>query len=287
MTTVTATKKTTGTDLTGARLTFPHLMLSEWIKMRSIRSTVWCYLVIFVLNIAISVLASLGVNPTGQHLTGDAANSAVVQFNTANVTITGLVAAVLGVLIISGEYGTGMIRSTFAADPRRYGAVGAKALVLAVTTFVISGVSAGIGVLGSGPIMSSNNVDVNLGDADVLKPLLGAELYVAMITLLAFGIGLLIRVSAGGVAIAVGLLFVVPILLQVIAALTHQNWITNITQFLPSQAGGQLYAYQAGTASGGDNGIISLNAWQGFAVLAAEVVAVGAVAVILLKRRDA
>jgi len=191
------------------------------------------------------------------------------------------------VLIISGEYGTGMIRSTFAADPRRYGAVGAKAFVLALTTLVISGISAGIGVLGSAPIMSSHNVDVNLGDADVLKPLLGAELYVAMITLLAFGIGLLIRVSAGGVAIALGLLFVVPILLQVIAALTHQDWITNITQFLPSQAGGQLYAYQAGTASGGDNGIISLNAWQGFAVLAAEVVAVGAVAVILLKRRDA
>lgn len=286
MTTVTAPKEATGTDLTGARLTFPHLMRSEWIKLRSIRSTVWCYLILFVLNIAMSVLPALAVNPKGQHLSGDAANGTVVLINTINVNLTALVAAVLGVLIISGEYGTGMIRSTFAADPRRYGAVAAKALVLAVTTFVISAISVGIGVLASAPILSSNNVDVNLGDSDVFLPILGALLYVAMITLLAFGIGLLIRSSAGGITITLGLLLVVPTILTAIAALTHQNWVADIGEFLPSKAGGQLYAFQAGTQTGGNDGVITLTAWQGFAVLAAEIVAVGAAAVILLKRRD-
>jgi len=206
--------------------------------------------------------------------------------NTINVNLTALVAAVLGVLILSGEYGTGMIRSTFAADPRRYGAVAAKALVLAVTTFVVSAISVGIGVLASAPILSANNVDVHLGDSDVFLPILGALLYVAMITLLAFGIGLLIRASAGGITITLGLLLVVPTILTAIAALTNQNWVADIARFLPSQAGGRLYAFQAGSQPGGNDGVISLSAWQGFGVLAAEVVAVGAVAVVLLKRRD-
>lgn len=286
MTTATATKGPTSTDLTGARLTFPHLIGSEWIKLRSIRSTVWCYAILFVLNIAMSVLPALAVNPKHQHLTGDAANGTLVLVNTINVNLTALVAAVLGVLIISGEYGTGMIRSTFSADPRRYGAVAAKALVLAVTTFVISAISVGIGVLASAPILSSNNVDVNLGDSDVLLPILGALLYVAMITLLAFGVGLLIRSSAGGIAITLGLLLVVPTILTAIGALTSQNWVTDIAQFLPSQAGGRLYAFQAGNHSGRGDGVISLTAWQGFGVLAAEVVGVGAAAMVLLKRRD-
>jgi len=287
MTTATATEeRTVGTDLVGAELSFPHLIRSEWIKLRSIRSTVWCYLILFVLNIAMSVLPALAVNPHHQRLAGDAANGTVVLINTINVNLTALVAAVLGVLIISGEYGTGMIRSTFAADPRRYGAIGAKALVLAVTTFVISAISVGIGVLVSAPILSSKNIDVHLVDPDVFLPILGALVYVAMITLLAFGIGLLIRASAGGITIALGLLLVVPTILSAIAALTHQNWVADIGQFLPSQAGGQMYAYQAGAHVDSADGVINLNAWQGFGVLAAEVIVIGAAAVILLKRRD-
>ena len=111
-------------------------------------------------------------------------------------------------------------------------------------------------------------------------------MYVTMITLLAFGIGLLIRASAGGIAIALGLLLVVPTILSGIAALTHQNWVADIVQFLPSQAGGRMYAFQAGAHAGMINGVVNLNAWQGFGVLAAEVIMVGAAAVILLKRRD-
>lgn len=96
-----------------------------------------------------------------------------------------------------------------------------------------------------------------------------------MITLLAFGIGLLIRASAGGIAITLGLLLVVPTILSAIAELTHQTWVADIGQFLPSRAGGQLYAYQAGNQPAGAGGAITLNAWQGFSVLAAEVIAVG------------
>lgn len=287
MTALTRTEDTVRTDLAGARLTFPHLVRSEWIKQRSIRSTLWCYLVIFVLNIAMSVLPALAANPNGRHLTGDMANRTVVMINTINVNLTALVAAVLGVLIISGEYGTGMIRSTFAADPRRYGAVGAKALVLAATTLVVSAVSVWLGALGSAPILSSHNIDVHLNNPDVFWPILGALLYVTMITLLAFGIGLLIRASAGGIAITLGLLLVVPTILSAIAELTHQTWVADIGQFLPSRAGGQLYAYQAGNQPAGAGGAITLNAWQGFSVLAAEVIAVGIAAMTLLKRRDA
>lgn len=287
MTTLTRTEDTTRADLVEARLTFPRLVRSEWIKLRSLRSTVWCYVILFVLNIAMSVLPALAANPQRRHLTGDAANSMVVLINTINVNLTALVAAVLGVLIISGEYGTGMIRSTFAADPRRYGAVAAKALILAASTLAVSAVSVWIGVLASAPILSSQNIDVNLGNPDVFLPILGALVYVAMITLLAFGIGLLIRASAGGITIALGLLLVVPTILTAVAALTHQTWVANIVQFLPSHAGGQLYAYQGGSQAADQGDTITLTAWQGFSVLAAEVIAVGVTAVILLKRRDA
>lgn len=287
MTTLTRTQKPIRADLAGAHLTFPHLVRSEWIKLRSLRSTVWCYVILFVLNIAMSVLPAFAANPQDRHLTGDAANSMVVLINTINVNLTALVAAVLGVLIISGEYGTGMIRSTFAADPRRYGAVAAKALVLTASTLAVSAVSVWIGALASAPILSSQNIDVNLGDPDVFLPILGALVYVAMITLLAFGIGLLIRASAGGITIALGLLLVVPTILTAVAALTHQTWVANIVQFLPSHAGAQLYAYRGGGPARDTGDMITLNTWQGFSVLAAEVIAVGAAAVILLKRRDA
>lgn len=288
MTTATATQ---APAFAGARVTFPRLVRSEWIKLRSIRSTSWCFAVLFVLSIAMSVLPALAVNRNGQPMTGAAADGTVVLINTISIHLTALVVGVLGVLIISGEYGTGQIRSTFIADPRRLGAIFAKALVLVAATFVISAASVWIGALASAPILSSHNIDVNLGHAAVYMPILGGSVYVALVALLAFGIGTLIRASAGGIAITLGLLLVVPGILAAIAALTNAQWLSDLTQFLPSQAGGQLFVYDGstpgGAQSGGGSTGLQLNGWQGFGVLAAEVVAVGIAALALVKRRDA
>jgi len=289
-------------DLAGARVTFPRLVRAEWIKLRSIRSTVWCYLVLFVLSILMSVLPALVVNRSGTAVTGVDADSTVATINTISIHLTALVVAVLGVLIVSGEYGTGQIRSTFIADPRRLGATFAKALVLATTTFVISAASVWIGAFASAPILSSRHIDVNLGHSAVFLPILGGSVYVTLVALLAFGIGTLVRATAGGIAITLGLLLVVPGILSAIGVLTHTQWLLDVNQFLPSQAGAQLFAFSGdahgvvvhaggGAAAGGPADLtspnIQLDGWQGFWVLLGEVVAVGIVAFTLTKRRDA
>jgi ABC-2 type transport system permease protein len=289
-------------DLNGIRLTFPRLIRSEWIKLRSIRSTVWCFAILFVLNIGFPILiASVGdfggaANP---HLSGDTAGTIAVTVITLGVNFTSLVVAVLGVLIISGEYATGMVRGTFTADPRRAGAFLAKALVLAIATFVVSAASTWIAALAVHPILANKNVDFSLGDWKVFLPVLGSSVYVVLIALLAFGIGSLVRATAAGVAITLGILLVAPLILNILTALlSGTHWPADVNTFLPASAGSQLFAYYSDTSAAAVNGsaaaqggatasTITLNGWQGFGVLGGETLAVGIAAYILLKRRDA
>ncbi|MDP4332529.1 ABC transporter permease [Curtobacterium sp. A7_M15] len=266
-------------------LGFGRLVRSEWIKLRSIRSTIWCLAILVVVTIAMAVLIGNALDvgtPVGQ----DSANGTLVTINTASVSLTALVVAVLGVLIITGEYGTGQVRSTFTADPRRTGVILAKASVLAVTTFVVSAVSIWIGVFASAALQAGKGVNADLADPAVFLPLLGASVYVTLLALLAYGIGLLVRSSAGGIAITLGLLLVLPIVLSLIANVLQAQWLLDVTKFLPDQAGAQLYTYSAGDAGGAPQDGIVLNGWGGFGVLAAEVVVVGALALSVARRRD-
>lgn len=301
MTTATATgpAHTPHTDLAGIRLSFPRLVRSEWIKLRSIRSTVWCFALLFLLNIGFPLLvASVGSfgGTQNPHISGDAAGAIAVQVITLGVNFTSLIVGVLGVLIISGEYATGMIRGTFTADPGRLGAVFAKALVLATTAFVVSAVSTWVAALVVHPILSGKGVDFDLGDGKVFLPLLGSSVYVTLVALLAFGVGMLVRTTAGGIAITLGVLLVAPIILGIVGRLVDASWPADINTFLPSNAGGQLFAFTSsasGTAEGGGSGVansasdVTLNGWGGLGVMAAEVAAVGIAALALIKRRDA
>ena len=267
-------------------LSFPRLVRSEWIKLRSIRSTVWCYAILVVLTIAMAVLIGTFVNQDGAAMPTDAANATTVSVNTASVSITALVVGVLGVLIITGEYGTGQVRSTFTADPGRIGVILAKAFVLALATFVVSVVSTWIGVLIATPLQAANGIRPDLADPAVFLPILGSSVYVTLLALLAYGIGLLVRSSAGGIAITLGILLVLPVILSIFAGLTGAQWIADAGRFLPSDAGGQLFTYASPAAETGATTGLVLNGWGGFAVLAAEVVAVGAAAIAVARARD-
>ncbi|SDQ43245.1 ABC-2 type transport system permease protein [Curtobacterium sp. UNCCL20] len=267
----------------GIGLSFPRLVRSEWIKFRSIRSTVWCLAILVVVTIAMAVLIGSALEPGGP-LTTDAANGTLVTINTASVSLTALVVAVLGVLIITGEYGTGQVRSTFTADPGRTGVVLAKAAVLALTTFVVSAVAIWIGVFASAALQSGKGLHADLADPSVFMPLLGASVYVMLLALLAYGIGLLVRSSAGGIAITLGILLVLPVILSLIAGVIDAQWILDLTRFLPAQAGAQLYTFSSGAGTG-QTGVV-LNGWGGFGVLLAEVVVVGALALTVARRRD-
>lgn len=268
------------------RLSFPHLVRSEWIKLRSIRSTFWCYAILVVVTIGMAALVGANTNSGGQDLPTDIANGTFVNANTVGVLLSSLVVGVLGVLIITGEYGTGQVRSTFTADPRRTGVILAKATVLAVTTFVVSAVATWIGVLISLPLLAGNGVEPEIGDPSVFMPILGSSVFLTLLALLAYGIGLLVRSSAGGIAITLGILLVLPVVLGLMAGLMKVDWPMDIMSFLPDSAGGQLYAYSYDGASTVANSGIKLNGWGGFGVLAAEVLVIGGLALTLARRRD-
>ncbi|MEO6116484.1 MAG: ABC transporter permease [Pseudolysinimonas sp.] len=285
-------------------LTFGGVLRSEWIKLRTLRSTLWCYVIIVILTIGLGLLiaSALPVPKAGTPVaTHDVQQSTWVTVSTLGIAFAQLVSAVLGALVITGEYGTGMIRSTFAAVPKRLPAVAAKALVFAVTTFVVALVGLVITAVVTAPLLPGKGITADFSDGKVWLALVGGAGYVALIGLLAFGIGLIIRSSAAGIAAALGLVLVVPTILQVVASVTRADWPANIAAFLPSSAGGKLYAYQgaaseslapsrpggAASAAASAANTITLDSWQALLVLLGWVVVAFVVGAILVKRRDA
>lgn len=278
----------------GSGVTFARVVRSEWIKLRTLRSTVWSFAIIVVLSVLIGLLfASVYDVSFGPAQDQAGQNTIALAAVTGGVSLTQLVAAVLGVLIISGEYTTGMIRSTLAAVPRRLPALWAKALVLAVCTFVIGLVASAVTLLITVPILAGKGIEPQLLDGDFVRSVLGTAAYLALIALLAYGLGVILRSSAGGIAAAAGLIFLVPTVLSIVAAVSGTAWLSNAAAFLPSNAGARMYAYNAGepdpfAAAGADlSEVITLDAGQGALVLVAWVAVLLGVGAVLLKRRDA
>ncbi|MEO8907771.1 MAG: ABC transporter permease subunit [Microbacteriaceae bacterium] len=280
-------------SLAGIRLRFGGIVRSEWIKLRSLRSTVWCYGLIVLLTIGFGVLLALTFSHTGASLSADQSNAILVQVATLGVNFTQLIVAVLGALVITGEYSTGMIRSTFTAVPGRIGAYIGKAVVLAVSTFVIGLISIVATAVVALPLLSGKGVSANVFDWAVLLPMIGGAGYLTLIALLAFTFGTIVRSSAGAIATILGLLLVVPTILQIIAGITRAVWIQNVAAFLPSVAGGKIFAYQDAVAGVPTEttpktaGLIDLTSWEGLVVTVAWVLVFGVIAAVLVKRRDA
>lgn len=278
----------------GSGVSFPRVVRSEWIKLRTLRSTVWSFAIIVVLTVLIGLLfASVYDSSFGPVQDQAGQNTIALAAVTGGVSLTQLVAAVLGVLIISGEYATGMIRSTLAAVPKRLPALWAKALVLAVCTFVVGLVAAAVTLLITLPILAGKGIEPQLLDGDLVRSILGTAAYLALIALLASALGLILRSSAGGIAAAAGLIFLVPTVLAIVAAVSGTAWLSNAAAFLPSNAGARMYAYNAGepdpfAAAGADLAdVITLDAGQGALVLVGWVVVLLGLGAVLLKRRDA
>ena len=280
-----STAVTTRGTATGSGVSFGGALRSEWIKLHTLRSTEWCYLIIVVLTIGLGLLIALSIPTPEGTQTHAAQQSTWLMVSTLGIAFAQLVSAVLGALVITGEYGTGMIRSTFAAVPKRLPAVIAKVLVFGVTTFVVSLFSLIVTALLTAPMLSGRGIHADFGDAHVWWGLVGGAGYVALIGIVALGIGLIVRNSAGGIAAALGLVLVVPIVLQVVSGVTRADWPRNVAEFLPSSAGGRLYAYPVDIPA--QSGIVTLDTWQAAIVLVGWCVLALVVGGILVKRRDA
>ena len=263
----------------GARLTFGRVLHSEWLKFRTLRSTVWTLVLTVVLMVGFSLLFAIGVRSADGEIPGVTGASVV----TGGYFFGQLTLAVLGVLVISGEYTTGMIRSTLAAVPTRLPALWAKALVLAVTAFVVGVVSVAISHLATRAILAPFDLVPDLANSEDLRIMLGSAAYLSAISLLAFAFGALLRHSAAALAAVLGLLLVVENVFRI-----PLTFFQEVGPFLPSTAGAQIMMPQEALDALAQTAVGTvLDPWQGFAVLLAYVVVLLTLAAALLKRRDA
>jgi ABC-2 type transport system permease protein len=288
----------TAATLERAHLTFTGVVRSEWIKLVTLRSTMWCYLIMAAVTIGLGfVLAVAGPAAFGNDDSGaipaETQQAIWLQAATLGIGFTQLVTVVLGALVITGEYGTGMIRSTFAVVPARLPALAAKALVFGLVTFTVGLVSIVATAVLTAPLLPASGIHPDFGDQSVWMGWLGGAGYLTLIGLLAMAIGAIIRVSAGGIAAGLGLVLVLPAVLQVVSRLTGAAWAQSISAILPSAAGGRMYSYPVDTDAPAAPGVgqiadgIVLEPWQGLLVLVTWVAVMFILAATLLKRRDA
>ncbi|MBE3074324.1 MAG: ABC transporter permease [Actinobacteria bacterium] len=264
-------------------LTFPRVVRSEWIKFRTLRSTIWTLAITLVVMVGIVTLFSaVAASQLSNTQSAEGDGGSIVVFMIA-AGMAQLAVAVLGTLVITGEYSTGMIRSTLAAVPRRLAALWAKAIVLAVSIFLVSIVAVALSLAVMQLFLGDKGVAPDLGNPETLRILVGTALYLTGIAGLAFAIGALLRHSAGALATVLGLLLVIE-------SLAHIPWrpLQLIVPFLPGTAGSKLMLTQAqiDATSQGAVGAV-LGPWQGFAVLIAWVAVLLTAAAVLIRRRDA
>jgi ABC-2 type transport system permease protein len=188
---------------------------SEWTKLRSVRST---YLTMFgaaagALLIGLLVIHS-NVSSWPHKSVGERANFDPVSASLIGFAIVQLAFGVLGVLAISSEYGTGMIRTTFAAVPRRRSVLAAKVAVTGVLTLAIGEVLVFITFFLGQLMLSARHLNVTLGDPHVLRAVSGAGFYLAVLSLVGLGLGAIIRHTAGAIATLFGLTLILPQLIR-------------------------------------------------------------------------
>ena len=259
----------------GSGLSFGGELRSEWIKLRTVRSTIWSYATVIVISLGMAALMSASLDLAGREIAADAQATFLAQPATFGVFFGQLVVAVLGVLAISGEYSTGMIRSSITATPKRLPMLAAKAIVLVVCTFVVGLISTVGSALVAMAMLSGQGITASFSDPDLLLPLLGGALYLALVSVFALGVGAILRSSAGGIAAALGIVLLLPIVLSMIPAV----WAADLAPYLLSNAGLASFGLDLGGAG--------LEAWQNILIVLGWVAVSLVGAAVLLKRRDA
>ena len=259
------------------RVTQPRVLLSEWTKFRSLRSTVFTLLIAVVLSIGIGALIS-AVSASQYHTLSPAARAG---FNPVSLSLNGtlfsqLAIGVLGVLVISGEYGTGMIRSSLTAVPGRLPVLWAKLGVFAGVVFAVMLVTSFVSFFLGQALLSSQHAGVAISAPGALRSVAGVALYLTVTGMTGMALGGLLRNTAAGISIFVAAFFVIPPL----AGLLPASWSSHFAQYLPSNAGQALYGDGTGLAH-------PLAPWAGFGVLCSYAVVLIALAAWRLLRADA
>ena len=256
-----------------------HALHAEWTKLRTVPGTRWLLVAVIALTVGLGAAAASGVT----------CSTADCGLDPAKVSLTGIelgqvVVVILAVLVISGEYGTGMIRVTLAAMPRRTTVLAAKTtvvggLVLAAGTFAVLG-SVLVGRLilpGNGFTAAHGYRTLSLANGPVLRAAAGSVLYLGLIALLSLGLATAVRESATAIGMVLGLLFLFPIVAALVA---DQHWYRHLQQIGPMTAG---LAIQATTNLRSQ----PIGPWAGLGVLAGWAAAALLAGGVVLRMRDA
>ena len=259
------------------RVTQRRVAVSEWTKFFSLRSTRWSLLVGMLLTVAFPIIfAYITESRWATTSVHERATRHPLDIALAGVNVAQLAIAVLGVLVISGEYSTGMIRSTFTAVPKRLPVLWAKLGIFSAVSFVLMVPAVLIAFFTSQAILDRKHIlQLAFSSPGVPRVLIGGALYVMLVGIFALGIGAIVRNTAGGISTFVGIFFVIPPLLSVLPS----SWNNAISQWLPSEAGRQLFSLH--------HAAHSLSPTAGGLLMLGYCAVVVAIAAVLLVRRDA
>jgi ABC-2 type transport system permease protein len=258
---------------------FGRLMLSEWTKIRSVRSTLWSLILLVVLDLGFTALF-VGLTAAQWDDVGAEDRATITADPTSTILGSGfflsqLAICVLGVLVIASEYSTGMIRASLLAVPRRLPMLWAKAAVFGLLVLVL-GVAVSFASFFIGVALLDDKVPVSLGDPGVLRAVIGGGLYLAMLGLFAMAVGAIVRHPAGGITGVIGFVLVLAPLAQLLPGSIGEH----VHAYLPSEAG-----HLIAQARQAENDL--LTPWQGFGVFTLWTVLLLVIGAVLLERRDA
>jgi len=256
------------------RVTQLRVFNSEWTKLRSVRSTRWSFLTAVGFTIGIGALACAVVSHHWPHISpSDRRDFNPLDPNLAGVQLAQLALGVLGVLAITAEYSTGMIRASASAVPRRLPLLWGKAVVFGLVTLALMVPSVLIAFVVGESIFSGRHINVAFTHPGVARAVIGAALYLTVVGLFGLGLGAIVRNTAGGIATFAGLMFVLPPLMNVLPT----SWNNAASPYLPLQAGEAIMTTSAGN---------HLSPWVGLGLLCGYAAAALAIAAVLLIRRD-
>ena len=261
------------------RAGFRGTFRSEFTKIRSVRSTWWTLLVLLAVSIGIGAAISAGTAASWSHTSAaDRATFDATQASIAGLFFLGqLVIVVLGAMVLTAEYSTGMIRTSLTAMPRRATMYAAKVTVFAAVALVVTLLAAFIAFFLGQALLTSTHESASLSGPNVLRAVIGTALYVTLCGLFAFAAGAIMRHTAAAITSVIGLLFVIPIL----AHLLPSSWYQDLDRWLPDAAGRAISA----TVGGQDVHLFS--PWSQFAVFAVYTAILLVVGAVLFRRRDA
>jgi ABC-2 type transport system permease protein len=285
------------------RAGFFGTVLSEFTKIRSVRSTYWTLIAMFVVCVGMGALISWGRTEQllslmhGQTLRGQPIPAGAIQQVVANreaqirstaaatslfgLLIGQLIIVVLGSLTITSEYSTGMIRTSLTTMPRRSTWFAAKGVVFGLVALVTGLVTSFTAFFVGQAILSSQHVNTTIGHHAVLAQVIGGGLFLGVTGLLSFGVGAILRHSAGAIATSIGLMFVVLILSNFLPS-PPSGWLgqADFDKWIPFFAGSHLWQNQM-------LGVNPFSPWVGFGVFCAYAAAAIIAGLVLFVRRDA